>query len=437
MVEAVSQHISHRSNYRSKFSEGRLGILACRDFRRFYIGYSASLLGTQLSSVAIAFAVLGAGGSATELGLVFAANIAPMIATLLCGGAIADRLGRRPVMLAADVARAAAQGALATALFLGHPQLWLFVAAALAVGAGNGFFQPALSGLPVQLAPPGRLGDANALLAVAGPAAQIAGPALAGLLVAATSPAVAVAADAVSYAVSAAALARLRFPPPPAGGPASLLRELADGWAEFTRQAWLWVGTLQGALFNLLTWGPYLVLGPVLARAYLGGARAWGAILACYGGGAVLGGLLVLGRRPRHPLVVAGLATLGFALPPLALALLLPAVVVAGAALLAGMGSAVGNALEATVTQQRVPERALSRVGAWNMVGAFAFGPLAFTVAGPAASAFGARGVLGFGAAWEACATLAVLLAVPAVRRVTWMPDARLPAAGSRCRNHN
>jgi MFS family permease len=438
MVEAVSQPINHRSNYRSKLSEGRLGILACHDFRRFYIGYSASLLGTQLSAIAIAFAVLGAGGTATELGLVFAANITPMIATLLCGGAIADRLGRRPVMLAADVARASAQGALATALFLGHPQLWLFVAAALAVGAGSGFFQPALSGLPVQLAPPGRLGDANALLAVAGPAAQIAGPALAGLLVAATSPAVAVAADAVSYAVSAVALAGLRFPPRSAGerASASLLRELADGWAEFTRQAWLWVGTLQGALFNLLTWGPYLVLGPVLARAYLGGARAWGVILACYGGGAVLGGLLVLGRRPRRPLVVAGLAALGFALPPLALALLLPAVVVAGAALLAGLGSAVGNALEATVTQQRVPERALSRVGAWNMVGAFAFGPLAFAVAGPAASAFGARGVLGFGAVWEACATLAVLLAVPAVRRVTWLPDARLPAAGSRCRNH-
>ena len=162
------------------------------------------------------------------------------------------------------------------------------------------------------------------------------------------------------------------------------------------------------------------MLGPVLARDYLGGASAWGAIMACYGGGAILGGLLALGRRPRRPLVVATLATLGFPLPPLALALHLPAVAVAGGALLAGLGSALGGALWATVTQQQVPARALSRVAAFNMVGAFAFGPVAFAAAGPVAAALGARAVLGFGAAWAAFGTL-VVLAVPSVRRVSWL----------------
>jgi MFS family permease len=420
-------------NYRSKFRYGRVGVLAERNFRRFYVGYSASLLGTAMSSVAIAFAVLGNGGTPTALGVVFAANIVPMIAFTLGGGALADRLGRRPVMLAADVARCAAQGALAAALYLEHPRLWLFVAAALVVGAGGAFFQPALAGLPVQIAPPGRLGDANALLAIARAAAQVAGPALAGFLIAATSPATVIAADAASYAVSAAALAMLRIPgagrgagqPRPQPWSRSLLRDLADGWAEFSARAWLWAGTVQFALFNLLTWGPYLVLGPVVARDYLGGARAWGTILACYGGGAILGGLLALGRRPRRPLVVANLATLGFPLPPLALALHLPAIVVAAAALLAGLGSALDSALVATVQQQRVPEQALSRVGAFNLVGAFAFGPVAFAAAGPVAAVIGARGVLGFGAAWAAFGTLAVF-AVPSVRRMTWL-DTRAP----------
>jgi hypothetical protein len=178
--------------------------------------------------------------------------------------------------------------------------------------------------------------------------------------------------------------------------------------------------TVQFALFNLLTWGPYLVLGPVLARAYLGGARAWGTILACYGGGAVLGGLLALGRRPRRPLVLATLPTLGFPLPPLALALHLPAAAVAAGALLAGLGSALGGALSSTVEQERVPARALSRVGAFNLVGAYALGPVAFVAAGPAAAAFGARAVLGFGAAWAVLGPLAVL-AVPSVRRMTWL----------------
>jgi MFS family permease len=407
-------------NYRSKFSGGKLGVLGGRDFRCFYAGYSASLLGTAMSSVAIAFALLGNGGTPTGLGVVLAANIAAMIAFMLGGGALADRLGRRRVMLAADVARCVAQGVLAAALALGHPQLWLFVAAALVVGTGNAFFQPALAGLAVQMVPPERRGDANALLAVAQPAAQIAGPALAGILIVATSPAIVIAADAASYAASAIALATLRFPGPGQHRSQSLLRDLADGWAEFTAHGWLWLGTVQGALFNLFTWGPYLVLGPVLARDYLGGARAWGAIVACYGCGAILGGLLALGRRPRRPLVVANLAALGFPLPPLALALHLPVDAVAAGALLAGLGSALCSAIEATVTQQRVPARALSRVGAFNLIGAFAFGPVAFAVAGPVAAAVGARAVLGFGAAWAAFGTL-VVLAVPAVRRVTWL----------------
>lgn len=420
MVESMVPPINNSLSFRSKFRDGKFGVLAGRDFRHFYVGYSASLLGTAMSSVAIAFAVLGNGGTATDLGVVFAANIVPIIAFMLGGGAIADRLGRRPVMLAADVARCMAQGVLAATLQAGHPQLWLFVAAALVVGTGNAFFQPALAGLPVQLAPHGRLGDANALLAVAEPAAQIAGPTLAGILITATNPAVVVAVDAASYAVSAVALAMLRFPSVDRPRPQSLLSDLAAGWAEFSAHSWLLAGTIQFALFNLLTWGPYLVLGPVLARDYLGGASAWGAILACYGGGAILGGLLALGRRPRHPLAVANLATLGFPLPPLALALHLPVVAVAGGALLAGLGSALGSALEATVTQQRIPAQALSRVGAFNMVGAFAFGPVAFAAAGPVAALAGARTVLGFGAAWAAFGTLAVFT-VPSVRHMTWL----------------
>jgi MFS family permease len=406
-------------NCRSKFRDGTLSILAGRDFRRFYMGYSASLLGTAMSSVAIAFAVLGNGGTPTGLGVVLAANIVPMIAFTLGGGALADRLGRRPMMLGADVARCAAQGVLAAALYLWHPRLWVFVAAAFVVGTGNAFFSPALSGLPVQLASRDRLGDVNALIAVAQPAAQVAGPALAGILIAATSPAAVVAVDAASYAVSAIALAMLRFPATGQSRSRSLLRDLADGWAEFSARSWIWVPTVLGALFNLLTWGPYLVLGPVLARDYLGGARAWGAIMACYGGGAILGGLLALGRRPRRPLVVANLAMLGFPLPPLALALHLPAVAVAAGALLAGLGSALGSALEATVLQRLVPAQVLSRVGAFNLVGAFAFGPVAFAAAGPVAAAVGAPAVLGFGAAWAVLGTL-VVQAVPSIRRVTW-----------------
>jgi MFS family permease len=429
--------------FRSKYFSTRFGVLASRDFRRFSAGYATSLLGTAMSSVAIAFAVLGNGGTATALGIVFTANIVPMTAFMLAGGALADRLGRRRVMLAADLGRCAAQAVLAGVLTAGHPSLWLFVTAAVVVGTGNGFFSPALSGLPVQLVPPARLGDANALLGTVQSAAQVAGPALAGLLIALTSPAVVIAVDAGTYAISALALAGLRLPGTgptpglptpglprtgrPTGQPAkrasSLRRDLAEGWAEFIAHPWLWPQTVQFALFNLVTWGPYLVLGPVLARQYLGGARAWGVILACYGGGAILGGLLALGRRPRRPLLAATLATLGYPLPPLALALHLPLPAVAGAALGAGVGSALGGAFSSTVQQRLIPAAALSRVGAFNLVGAYAFGPVAFAAAGPVAAVLGARAVLAFGAAWSAGLTAAVLT-VPAIRRQAFVaPD--------------
>lgn len=405
--------------------KSRSKCLSETNFRRFYIGYSTSLLGTSMSSVAIAFALLDSGGTPVDLGIVFTANIVPMIVFMLGGGVLADRLGRRPVMLAADIGRFAAQAVLAAAVGLGYPRVWVFVAAAFVVGIGNAFFQPALSGLPVQLVPRDMLGDANALLSAARPAAQVAGPSLAGVLIAVTDPATVIAADAATYAVSAVALILLRFP---AGGPAparSLFGDLADGWAEFASRSWLWTTTVQFALFNLVTWGPYLVLGPVLARAYLGGARAWGVILACYGCGAIAGGLLAMGRRPARPMLVATLATLatlatfGYALPPAALTLRLPVTLVAAAAVLAGLGSAVGGAVASTVTQRKIPAEALSRVGAFNMLGAYAFGPVAFIAGGWMAGAVGAQTVLGFGAAWSALCTLAVL-AFPAVRNLTW-----------------
>src|SRR5262249_33251343 len=112
---------------RVKFAVNRLAPLRERNFRRFYAGYVTSLLGTSMSGVAIIFAVLGSGGTATDLGYVAAAGIVPQVAFILAGGGLADRLGRRPVMLCADALPCCAPAALAAALFLRRPPLWLFI----------------------------------------------------------------------------------------------------------------------------------------------------------------------------------------------------------------------------------------------------------------------------------------------------------------------
>ncbi len=115
----------NRSKYvsraRAEFAVNRLAPLRERNFRRFYAGYVTSRLGTSMSRVAVVFAVLGSGGTATGLGYVAAAQIVPQVAFVLGGGVLADRLGRRPVMLGADALRCAAQAALAAALFARSP----------------------------------------------------------------------------------------------------------------------------------------------------------------------------------------------------------------------------------------------------------------------------------------------------------------------------
>src|SRR5689334_612188 len=97
-----------------------LAVLEERDFRRFFIGQSASLLGDGMVGVALAFAVLDLTGSPADLGYVLAARSIPLIAGLLIGGVIADRLPRRRIMVTADLARFLGQATMAALLISGH-----------------------------------------------------------------------------------------------------------------------------------------------------------------------------------------------------------------------------------------------------------------------------------------------------------------------------
>jgi MFS family permease len=404
---------------RTKFAVNRLAPLRERNFRLFYAGYVTSLLGTSMSGIAIIFAVLGSGGTAADLGYVAAAGIVPQAALILAGGVLADRLGRRPVMLCADALRCCAQAVLAIALFLGRPQIWLFMLLAALVGTGEALFAPALDALKVQIAPGDALVSANALTGAASSATRIAGPALAGILVALTGPAPVIAVDAVSYGASMLALGMLRLPGFRPASAHSLLGELGEGWHQFAGRTWLWLTTVQFALFNLITWAPYLVLGPVLARDYLGGARAWGLLQAASGAGALLAGLGLLGRRPRRPMLAATLGTFGYPVPCLLLALRAPGPAVAGGAFLAGAGGAVFLTFCLTTMQQQVPADSLARVSSFVTFGAFGLGAAGLALAGPVAQVAGITRVLGASAAWAVLSS-AVVLALPATRAVRW-----------------
>src|SRR4051812_32018779 len=121
----------------------RLGVLRHREFRLVFFAQGVSVLGDRMVSVALAFAVLGLGGTASDVGLVLACRMLPMVACLLAGGVVADRVSRRAVMVTADLVRVASQGLMGALLLAGQAEIWTLAVLAGVTGAAGGFFNPA------------------------------------------------------------------------------------------------------------------------------------------------------------------------------------------------------------------------------------------------------------------------------------------------------
>jgi MFS family permease len=395
-----------------------LGALHERNFRLYFMGQLTSAVGTGMTPVALSFAVLALPhGSASDVGAVLAAETVPLVIFLLLGGVAGDRLGRRRVMLGADVLRASAQTALGAWILFGHPPLWGFLVLSALVGSGTAFFVPALTGLIPQIVSPERLRQANALNGLSFSIGGIVGPSVAGVIVAVASPGWAILADALSYVVSVASLAALRMGPAPQSTPESFFAQLHRGWSEFWGRTWLWSIVLSASMFNLVTIAPYFVFGAVIAKESLGGATAWGTILAAQGAGAVLGGITMLRVHIKRPLVAGGLSLLVWPFPLLALAYVAPVPVIAIGAFLGGASFAVFDTQWQTTMQREIPAEVLSRVSAYDWFGSLVFLPVGYAIAGPVASVVGIRTVFFAGTAYM-CAAVAALMLVPSIRHM-------------------
>ena len=387
-----------------------------RQFRLLFTGQIVSLFGDAVTGVALAFAVLDLTGSATDLGYVFAAKTVPLVAFLLIGGVFADRLPRRAVMLVADVVRFGAQGAVALLVLTHTAHIWQIVVLQAVSGTATAFFNPASTGLTPLTVSPERLQQANALRGLSMASTGIIGSAVSGALVAGVGAGWALAIDAATFLVSAYYLAQLRLPPHVKLAAQSFFGDLREGWYEFVSRTWVWVIVVSASIGNMMA-SVFVVLGALVAKESLGGAGAWATILAALGVGSLVGGLVSLRVRLRHPLFF-GSTLLGFlALPIALLALRAPALVIAAGAVLAGGGNMIFNALWETALQQHVPPAALSRVSAYDWFGSLAFQPIGLVVAGPAAVAFGVSTTLWIAAAGMLAMAL-LAIATPSVRRL-------------------
>ena len=397
-------------------------VLKQREYRLLFSGYVASLLGDGMVAVALAFAVLDTGGSPSELGLVLAARLLALLASLLAGGVIADRIERRKVMVAADLTRLVSQGVLAALLIQGHPSIPMIAALTAITGAATGFFNPASTGLVPLIVEPRHLHQANGLRGTAQAVGEIFGPLLAGLLVVAASPGWALAIDAATFAVSAAFLAKLRLPPRIQAQAQSFFKDLKQGWGAFTEHTWVWSFVLTVSLANIF-WGAWSALGPVVAKQDLGGAAAWGTVLAAFGAGGVLGGATAIRTNPRRPMLVVVATGPIFAFPLALLAAHAQTPALAVAAFFCGFVVTLGNAIWESTLQRHIPPDQISRVSAYDWFGSLAFQPLGLAIWGPIAALIGIPAALWTAAGLLFVATLA-LLAVPAIRQLQAEPQA-------------
>ena len=384
-------------------------VLRQPNFRLLFAARTISFFGSNLVPIAVAFAVLEMTGSATDVGIAFAARTLAQIATLLVGGVVADRLPRRLVMIGSELASMVVQVALAVLLLTGEATLWQLVALQALGGAAFAFFTPASSGLVPQTVPPALLQRANGLMSVARYSAYVFGAAAGGALVATIGSGWAIALDAATFGVSVLLLAAMRIPAAAATMHApNFVRELAEGWRAFTEHLWVWLITVWIALYFLISYAPFFVLGPYIAKQSMHGAAGWAVVLTGEAVGA-LSGAIVGGRvKLRRPLVTIGLVFLVTGLQLVLLAAHAPLTTIAVAAALAGFAFSFGSVVWETELQRTIEPSKLSRVSAYNWMGAMAFLPAGYAIAGPVAAAIGVSTALWIGAVWLLVSTLFV-----------------------------
>jgi predicted MFS family arabinose efflux permease len=390
---------------------GGRGPLSQQNFRLLFAARSISYFGTYLAPIAVAFAVLDLTGSAADTGLAFACWTLAQISALLVGGVVADRLPRRIVMVGSDTANVVVRTLMGTLLLTGHAKIWeIFVLQAIG-GAATAFYSPASSGLVPEVVPAAQLQQANAYMGIARYLAFPIGAAAGGAIVATIGTGTALLVDAGTYGASALLLVGIRLSKRASTtSTPNFIHELRAGWHAFTELTWVWVLTVWIALYFLVTYAPFFVLGPFIAKHSLGGAGAWATVVTGEGIGALVGGLVGLRLHPRRPWRVVCPIFALTALQSILLAAHAHIVLIAAGALVAGFSFSYGSVLFETGVQRAIAPELLGRVSAYNWMASMTFLPLGYATAGWIGGVVGPGTYLVVGAVWIAATTGALML---------------------------
>ncbi|MFF3448557.1 MFS transporter [Streptomyces sp. NPDC002667] len=391
-------------------------------FARLFIGQSLSVVGDRVSFIAVPFAVLSVGGSASDVGLLAAAGLVPMLLFSLVGGVWADRFQRHRIMLASDLVRFAVQGIAAVLLLTGVAEVGHLVLLMIVFGTADAFFMPASTGLIPLVVGADRLREANALRGFVQSASLVVGPVLAGGLVALAGPGGALTVDALTFAVSAAFLARLaprgmapETAPPAPGG--RFLAELRAGWEQVRSRSWVWSGMAAMSVYHVIVLPSVFVLGPVLAGRQWGGAAGWAIVTAGFGIGSIVGDVCAYRLKVRRPMALAAVALAVGSCQAVIIGSGATVAVTAVLEAVTGVGVSLFFVTWETALQTHIPEASLSRVSSYDYLLSTGLMPLGLALVGPVSDAAGLRPTL-YAMTFIAVPASLALLCVPSVRRL-------------------
>ncbi|HEU0302962.1 MAG TPA: MFS transporter [Gaiellaceae bacterium] len=353
-----------------------------RDFRLLWSARTVSLVGDGAFLIALGWRTTTLTGSATSLAIVLMAHSVALLATVLVGGALADRYSRRMLMIASDLARVAIMGALALLDASGELSFGLLLALAVGFGLADGFFYPAAGGIVPLVVEPHELASANTLIGISRQASFVVGPALAGSIYGIAGSEAVFGLNAVTFLVSAALLVPARprsFEREPSEG---TLRSIAEGVRYVAGVPWLWVGIVVTSVVLMVAMAPFQALAPTFVAEQFGkGVGAYGLLFAFEAAGMTIG-MIVFGQvNPRTHRIwqIFGFLALN---DVFAVVMTLQESYGVAVTLMVVRGVLIGYAIGiwATLMMEWVPEGKLARVTSLDFFGALGLVPVGYAL---------------------------------------------------------
>jgi DHA3 family tetracycline resistance protein-like MFS transporter len=359
-----------------------------REYRLLIAAVSLSILADGMFAVVLALQVIELDNDPVSLSVVTTCFGAGLVAFVLVGGIAADRINQRTIIIAVETVNVLASSAIAILGVVGALRIWHLAVAAAALGIAAAFFFPAYSAILPRILPAEQLLAANGVEGVVRPVFQRAvGPAVAGVLIGATFPALGAVTVAALFAAGLGLLIATRPAEPhmPQPGRPHVLRDLREGFVFVLGTPWLLWTLLFASMFVLVVLGPIEVLLPFIADdRFADGARMYGFILAFFGVGSALGALAVSsGRLPRRYLtVMLAMWSLG-SIPLIVFGFTSSFALMAVATFVIGFTDGAGMVIWGTLLQRRVPTAMLGRVSSLDFFVSLAFMPVSFAIVGP------------------------------------------------------